>query len=217
MPAPHPLRGRVSENGTTLGQNHRGMNQRTPRTGSRRLRPVVLKQEDPLGEVKVLAALLAAQSGHSHEQAVYALLEEEGEIRRQARSSYSRASDRAQIAGHRVPDHVCRRRPAVRGSEHRRGRHVGRPPGADPGAAPEFGEQRLRVCAARVTCSTPWRGSPACSTRRPPRASTFEAALVMPRVVSLPGRPDPQGGHCLYARTRPLYVCATSARFAAAS
>ena len=48
-----------------------------------RLRPVVLKQEDPLGEVKVLAALLAAQTGHSHEQAVYALLEEEGEIRRQ--------------------------------------------------------------------------------------------------------------------------------------
>ena len=48
-----------------------------------RLRPVLLKQEDPLGEVKVLAALLAAQTGHSHEQAVYALLEEEGEIRRQ--------------------------------------------------------------------------------------------------------------------------------------
>ncbi len=43
----------------------------------------MLKQEDPLGEVKVLAALLAAQTGHSHEQAVYALLEEEGEIRRQ--------------------------------------------------------------------------------------------------------------------------------------
>ena len=48
-----------------------------------RLRPVLLKQEDPLGEVKVLAALLAAETGHSHEQAVYALLEEKGEIRRQ--------------------------------------------------------------------------------------------------------------------------------------
>ena len=47
------------------------------------MRPVLLKQEDPLGEVKVLAALLAAQTGHSHEQAVYPLLEEEGEIRRQ--------------------------------------------------------------------------------------------------------------------------------------
>ena len=68
-----------------------------------------------------------------------------------SRNGADSLGDQSRIAGHRVSDHVCRRRPAVRGGEHRRGRHLGGPVAADAGTAPEPGEQSLRIRACGVT------------------------------------------------------------------
>ena len=55
--------------------------------------------------------------------------------------------DQPRLAGHRFPDHLCRRRPPVRRGEHRHRRHLGRSGRAHARTAPEPGEQSLRLRA----------------------------------------------------------------------
>ena len=58
--------------------------------------------------------------------------------------------DQPRLGGHRLPDHLRRRRTTVRRGQHRLGGHVVALHGADAGTAPERGEQLVRVCVARA-------------------------------------------------------------------